>query len=174
MLLFIPPSFSGTQGPGQTAEPADYPGGKENDFRAGVHGKGFAHRFAADRQPSDQGRHKQRRQAFIAQPDLRHDLHGNGRRGRAGHDAADIADDIVAYRADPVRTFLAAMEWKGCSSAEATATPTISNRIPTRMMSNKMTKAMAMPERAITAFALKEIRPEITMVLRKMVIAQRI
>ncbi len=42
-------------------------------------------------------------------------------------------------------TFRAAMEWKGLGSAAVTATPMISNRIPSRINSAKIKVAIATP-----------------------------
>ena len=67
-------------------------------------------------------------------------------------------------------TFRAAIEWKGFSSAEVTATPIISKTIPISTMNSKITNATAIVLTAISWEEQNEMSAEIAMVRKKMVI----
>ena len=71
-------------------------------------------------------------------------------------------------------TFRDAMEWKGFSSAVATAMPIISNRIPRKIMASKMQKATTILLPAITWSETREMVPEIRIVMKKIVTTHRI
>ena len=97
-----------------------------------------------------------------------HCLGRNGRRSGAGDDAADVAHHVVADGADPLR--VAQQEWKGRSSAEVTATPTISKTMPTRTITSKMAKAATIPLRSISSSERKLMAPDTKRVITKIVI----
>ena len=63
-----------------------------------------------------------------------------------------------------------AMEWKGFSSAVATAIPMISKTIPTRMITSKIRNATAMVLFSMSTSDSNEMEPEMKMVTKKMVI----
>ncbi len=66
-------------------------------------------------------------------------------------------------------TFRAAIEWKGFSSALATAMPMMSKRMPITTMASRMTKATATPLLSMTSSDTREMMPEMTMVIKKTV-----
>ena len=66
-------------------------------------------------------------------------------------------------------TFRAAMEWKGFSSAVATAIPTISKTIPIRMITSRIAKASRVPLTSMMASEIRLMVPEIKIVTKKIV-----
>ena len=71
-------------------------------------------------------------------------------------------------------TFLAAMAWKGFSSADITATPMISNTMPSATISKSTRNASTSPAPSSTVEEKNEIVEEITTATKKTVTIHRI
>ena len=71
-------------------------------------------------------------------------------------------------------TFLEAIEWKGFSSADVTATPITSKMIPSKTIANSIKKATGIVLESIIMSETKEIVPETMIVTIKMETTQRI
>ena len=65
------------------------------------------------------------------------------------------------------------MEWNGRSSADVTATPITSNKIPSRIIISKIINATIILLSDINSVEAKDITAEITMVTKKIMITQR-
>ena len=112
--------------------------------------------------------------------------HGHNGGSRAGNDAADIAHDVIAEARDLFRIaqqvqslgstgdLLAAMAWKGFSSADITATPMISNTMPSATISKSTRNASTSPAPSSTVEEKNEIVEEITTATKKTVTIHRI
>ena len=71
-----------------------------HDSRAGFDGKGLANGFATDGEARDKSGHHKTHHSWPGEFEVIQDLGRDGCRSGSGHDAADIADHVIADGAD--------------------------------------------------------------------------